>query len=273
MFVSNCGHVLIPSAHLHRLVSAELSLDLQQRTKIKSVMSYYDDINYAGNRTIEYNTENTIAYESGHTIRDDADRVERFDLLFFLSVALTCDAQDYTSVVLLSICLGPWKMFFPITLYRGAFSSVTLLTRRDLLRRTAVGRDSRHPIPKMVALKTPILDENLHSSRNSRLFRSIAKEYQILKSESLRNHENIVTLFGCCWQTIDVRTGLPVPSLILVGTVLGDLEQFSTLGDICLSPFDPWRGTPQPHATVENLKLLGHQKINPPLAQRRIRYQ
>jgi serine/threonine protein kinase len=225
---------VIPSVHLHRLISAELSLDLQQRTKPKTIMSYYDDINYAGNRTMEYNTENAIAYESGHTVSDDANRVERFDLLSFLSVVATCNAQDYTSEVLLSIYLGPWRMFVPITPYRGAFFSVTLVTRRDLLRRTAVGCDSRHPIPKMVALKTPILDENLHSSRNSRLFRSIAKEYQILKSESLRNHENIVTLFGCCWQTIDVRTGLPVPSLILEGTVLGDLEQFSTTREMTL---------------------------------------
>ncbi|CZR66070.1 uncharacterized protein PAC_15971 [Phialocephala subalpina] len=197
-------------------------------------MSYYDDISYASNRTGEYSTENATAHESGHTVRDDADRVEPFDLLSLLSVVTTCDAQDYASEVLLSIYLGPWRMFVPITPYRGAFFSVTLVTRQDLFRRTAVGLDSRHPISKMVALKTPILDENLHSLRNSRLFRSIAKEYQILKSESLRNHENIVTLFGCCWQTIDIHTGLPVPSLILEGTVLGDLEQFSTTRELTL---------------------------------------
>jgi serine/threonine protein kinase len=184
-------------------------------------MAYYSDRDY---ETLEY-----------HAVDPDAAHNDGIDLMSFMSVIARSEdtnTEKWTSLVLLSIHLGPWNLFLPFTPYRGAFFSVTVVPRRYILRQTDVSLDSGHSIPNLVALKTPRLGQD--DKRNSRLFRSIAKEYQILQSESLKHHENIVSVCGCCWQSLDTYAGPPIPCLILEGTELGDLVNFSQTRELTL---------------------------------------
>ena len=184
-------------------------------------MAYYSDGDY---ETFE-----------DHAVDSDAAHDDGIDLMSFMSIVARSEdknTEKWNSLVLLSIHLGPWNLFLPFTPYRGAFFSVTVVPQQYFLRQTDVGVHSGHSIPKLVALKTPRLNQN--TKRNSRLFRSIAKEYQILHSESLMHHENIVSVCGCCWQSLDTYAGLPIPCLILEGTEFGDLVHFSQTRELTL---------------------------------------
>ncbi|KAJ4292457.1 hypothetical protein N0V90_009119 [Kalmusia sp. IMI 367209] len=143
-------------------------------------------------------------------------------------------AEEATTLRLFAIYLGKWNMFQAHSQYRGQFFSVTLVPRKTLLSATNAKLGHDFLTSKLYALKTPRLIEDHSSPRNSTLFRSISKEYQVLKCESLKHHANVVTLFGCCWQSLDVYAGLPIPSLILEGTKLGDLANFSCTRDLTL---------------------------------------
>ncbi|KAL3703449.1 hypothetical protein TMatcc_010638, partial [Talaromyces marneffei ATCC 18224] len=81
-------------------------------------------------------------------------------------------------------------------------------------------------LPKLIAVKTPILDPNPMTQRNRQIFDSMTKEYQIMNHGGLKKNKNIVSLIGCCWRTIDIHTKLVVPNLLLEGADLGDLEDF-----------------------------------------------
>ena len=184
-------------------------------------MAYYSDRDY---ETLEY-----------HAVDSEVAHNDGIDLMSFMSMIARSedkDAEKWTSLVLLSIHLGPWNLFLPFTPYRGAFFSVTVVPRQYVLRQTDVNLDSGHSLSNLVALKTPRLGQD--DKRNSRLFRSIAKEYQILKSETLKHHENIVSVCGCCWQSLDTYAGLPIPCLILEGTEFGDLVKFSQTRELTL---------------------------------------
>ncbi|KUL83473.1 hypothetical protein ZTR_10797 [Talaromyces verruculosus] len=54
----------------------------------------------------------------------------------------------------------------------------------------------------------------------------MTKEYEIMNHEQLRTNQNITSLIGCCWRTIDISTKFVVPNLLLEGTDLGDLADF-----------------------------------------------
>lgn len=173
--------------------------------------------------------------------RDADSPASSFDMLSFLATALesTDDREKQTTLVFLSIHLGPWNVDSPKKVYSGTFFSVTLIARNSLLRRTAVDLDYFHSVPELIAIKTPKLHSNGNTSGNSKLLRSLAKEYQILKSKQLAKHKNIVTAYGCIWQTLpspytghsqptpSVGQPQPTPALVLDGTTLGDLLNFS----------------------------------------------
>jgi serine/threonine protein kinase len=168
-------------------------------------------------------------------------RSDKFDILSFMSVVSKVEARtakEWAPFVLLSIHLGPWNSFFPSSPYRGNSFSVTLIPGDMFLRLTPVGLDSgpAGPVfPQLVAVKTPLLEKgDDKKKKNSHLFRSISKEYQILRSELLRRHDNVINAYGCCWQSLDVYDGLPIPCLILEGTELGDLAKFCQTHELTL---------------------------------------
>jgi serine/threonine protein kinase len=182
---------------------------------------------------VRYDGDEVAYYTAGST---DAAHADQLDIMSFLSVVAEPDdkRKNWTGRIFLTVHLGPWNTFSPLTPYHGAFFSVTLVRREDILRLTLVDSDPQHLIPGLIAVKTPRLGEEPTSLRNSELFRSIAKEYQILRSEVLRSHENIVTIYGCCWQSLNVHGGRPIPSLILEGTKLGNLVHFSRTRQLTL---------------------------------------
>ena len=161
----------------------------------------------------------------------------RFDLLSFLATALRgelTEDEKWTILVLFSIHLGPWNMFQPQKVYSGASFSVSLLSRKSLLRHTVIKLDFDHLERRQLAVKTPKLRPDGHSAHNSELLLSLAKEYRILKSKPLAKHENIVTVYGCCWQTLPTGPSQPTPTLIMEGTTLGDLSNFSRLRSLTI---------------------------------------
>jgi serine/threonine protein kinase len=179
-----------------------------------------------------YNTEvdhhDNAATLDGPNRNATEDPDSGFDLLSFFATALqdSDNAEEkWTPLVLFSIHLGPWNMFQSWTVYSGSSFSVTLIPSKFLLRKTAVKPDFL--LPRQLAVKTPRLKPDPHSSHNSKLLLSLAKEYQILKTELLASHENIVNAYGCCWQTLPTGPSQPMPSLILEGSPFGDVSTFS----------------------------------------------
>ena len=179
-----------------------------------------------------------VTVPNDNTIHKD----DQFDILRFMSVIANSksliarskaeDTEKWSTLVLLSVHLGPWNLYLPFTPYRGASFSVMLIPRQYLLRQTPVGMDLKHSLAKIIALKTPRLGQE--DKRNARLLRSTTKEYQILQSESLKHHDNIVSVYGCCWQSLEIYDGLPIPCLLLEGTELGDLYNFSQTRELTL---------------------------------------
>ncbi|CAM1504898.1 Fc.00g024890.m01.CDS01 [Cosmosporella sp. VM-42] len=192
-------------------------------------------MDYSGYSNYDCSTEGSQHGEDAATV-DEPDGSgtknpgSHFDLLSFFATALQRDANEeekWTTLVFLSIHLGPWNMFQPWNVYSGTSFSVTLLSRKFLIRQTVVDLDYLHSVRGLLAVKTPKLRPEDQSSHNSEVLRSLAKEYLILKTEPLAKHENIVTAYGCSWQTLPTGQSQPTPTLIMEGTKLGDLSNFS----------------------------------------------
>lgn len=196
-------------------------------------MEYYYDRAYASRYRVATGYHGT----NEDDIQDDQNG--QVDMLSLLSTVLhprfDDKSENWTALVFLSVHLGPWNLLFqPYPPYGGTSFSVTLLSLDYIVRQTGVTLDRMHRVPKLVALKTPKLTKQPKSAHNSRLFGSIIKEYQILQSEALRNHDNIIRIYGCCWQTLDAAGCEPIPSLILEGARHGDLAHFSRTRDLTL---------------------------------------
>ncbi|CAI4213940.1 unnamed protein product [Parascedosporium putredinis] len=188
---------------------------------------------------MDYSLSSTYSYSTETDHRsDDAATVQEpnwggnstFDLLSFFAAALgrNVDKEEtWTALVFLSVHIGPWNMFRPCNVYSGRSFSVTLLPRKFVLRLTAIKLDDEYSVKRLLAIKAPKLRPKGETSHNSGLLRSLAKEYQILKTERLAKHKNIVTAYGCCWQTLPTGPSRPTPALILEGTSFGDLSRFS----------------------------------------------
>lgn len=207
------------SLHFHN----EGLFPLVRPTIIMDYSGYFYD---SYNTEVDHHDDAAALDEPDRNAIDDPD--PRFDLLSFFATALQDSdngEEKWTSIVLFSIHLGPWNMFQPWTVYSGSSFSVTLISSKFLLRKAAVKPDVL--LPRKLAVKTPKLRPDHHASHNSKLLLSLAKEYRILKTERLENHQNIVTAYGCCWQTLPTGPSQPIPSLVLEGSPFGDVSNFS----------------------------------------------
>lgn len=150
----------------------------------------------------------------------------QYDFLSFLALISRKTAfTAWTSLATNSVHITPSNIRMSEKLRHGSYFSVSLATRKDFVKLLPAGV-ADYQIPQLVAVKTPILDKNLFSRKSRRIFDSMVREYQILNHEYLRKHQNIVSIIGCCWRTVDADTGLTVPNLVLEGAELGDLEHF-----------------------------------------------
>lgn len=191
--------------------------------------SEFSEYSYSTQASLHSDGTETMAEPDTGRTRISASRL---DLLPFFTTALQgeiTEEEKWMALVFFSIHLGPWNMFEPQRVYSGASFSVSLLSKKSLLRHTTAKLDSPHLLRRQLAIKTPKLRQDGHSAHNSKLLHSLAKEYRILKSEPLAKHDNIVTVFGCCWQTLPTGPSQPTPTLIMEGTTLRDLSDFSRL--------------------------------------------
>lgn len=184
-----------------------------------------------------------FSYSSSTADKDGASATKSngFDLLSFVHAALQPNVKQgktWNTFVFFSIHLGPWNTFRPKSVFMGASFSVTLVSPKFLVRHTLldlnknVDLDELRLFPRLLAIKTPRIEPNSKSSHAAKLLLSLAKEHQILQNPRLAKHENIITAFGCIWQTLSLGHSGPVPALVLEGADLGDLADFSDLRDL-----------------------------------------
>lgn len=199
-------------------------------------MQDYSTNDYSSDRSFESFAKSTTV-DHDHFSDDGSNDEHRFNLLSFLSVITyfrSGSAEEAAILRLLAIRLGEWNVIETYSQYHGQHFSVTLLSQRVLLSATNTSLGLDELASKLYAAKTPRPAEDHSSLRNSMLFRSMSTEYQILKYESLKSHANVIKLFGCCWQSLDIYARSPIPCLILEGTKLGDLANFSRTKDLSL---------------------------------------
>lgn len=186
-----------------------------------------------------------FSYSASTEDKDGASATESngFDLLSFVHAAFQPNAKHgktWNTFVFFSIHLGPWNTFRPQKVFMGASFSVTLVSPKFLVRQAVLNLDENVDVdelrffPRILAIKTPRIEPNSKSSQTAKLLRSLAKEHQILQNQLLARHDNIITAFGCVWQTLSLEHSEPIPALVLEGAKLGDLADFSNLRALTL---------------------------------------
>jgi serine/threonine protein kinase len=152
------------------------------------------------------------------------------DFLSFLSLLVhTYDRLDI-DITLLSVLLNESTVSLQRPMGYGGFFSVTITKGQELLdARLFKGVFTNEAtFPKVVVLKAPIIKGTLNDAQNRKLWSSMAMELQVLKNDFIRKHNNIVSLFGVCWQAVDPNNTSFMPVLVLDAAEMGDLYTFFT---------------------------------------------
>ncbi|KAK6541475.1 hypothetical protein TWF694_007284 [Orbilia ellipsospora] len=151
------------------------------------------------------------------------------DLLSFASLFLRRYNGLSVGLTLLGVLLDERGPDLRIVSTAGNFFNVATIDSSDLLqhRFLPLAYSDRDPtIPKIVALKIPIITDNLDSPKSKKLWTSMAKEMEILKNDHLSKHKNIVDMLGICWTSTNGPEGSIMPVLVLEGAELGDMVTF-----------------------------------------------
>jgi serine/threonine protein kinase len=152
------------------------------------------------------------------------------DFLSFLSLFVhTYDRLDI-DWTLLSVLLNKSTVSLHRPTGYGGFFSVTVTKGQELLDARPIKGvfANEATFPKVVALKAPIINGSLNDARNRKIWSSMAMELQVLKNDFIRKHNNIVSLFGVCWQAVDANNTSFMPVLVLDAAEMGDLQTFFT---------------------------------------------
>ncbi|KAJ6069165.1 hypothetical protein N7499_011052 [Penicillium canescens] len=151
---------------------------------------------------------------------------EHYDIISFTAlVSQLTDMTELTALLMNMVHITPSNSRLSEKRRNGSYFSVSLISRPELQRVLPEGI-AHIELPQLIAVKTPLLDQDLQPYKDRRIFASMMKEYRILSHKSIKKHKNIVTLYGCCWRTVDVDADHVIPNLVLEGTSLGDLEAF-----------------------------------------------
>ena len=154
---------------------------------------------------------------------------EHYDIISFTAlVSQSIEMTELTALLMNKVHISPSNIKLSEKRRSGSYFSVSLSSRQEFQRALPEGI-AHIELPQLIAVKTPLLDQELQSYKDRRIFASMMKEYRILSHKSIKKHKNIVTLIGCCWRTVDVDTDHVIPNLVLEGTSLGDLEAFYRL--------------------------------------------
>jgi serine/threonine protein kinase len=152
------------------------------------------------------------------------------DFLSFLSLFVHTYNRLDIDHTLLSVLLDESTVSLRRPTGYGAFFSVTVAKGQELLdarifKGVFMNEDT---FPKVVVLKAPIIKGTLNDARNRKIWSSMAMELQVLKNNFIRKHNNIVSLFGVCWQAVDPNNTSFMPVLVLDAAEMGDLGKFFT---------------------------------------------
>ncbi|KAH0565991.1 hypothetical protein GP486_000618 [Trichoglossum hirsutum] len=153
------------------------------------------------------------------------------DLLSFTSVFIREFSSYSLGYTLLGILLQRKGPGLRPPIGGGSFFQVSVVKANELLEARFLPLNAPTPyFPEVVALKIPVITDGLDSPRSRKLWSSMAKELQILKSELLASHRNIVRLLGVCWSTVEPLGGSVMPVLTLEVAELGDLQSLFNRG-------------------------------------------
>lgn len=190
-------------------------------------MSYSEDTAGTNLSQPTQNADQTLTGRKDSSTYDTLDSdASPYDFLSFLAiVSLSTAATAWTAQMLNQLHITPSNLRLSETQRHGSYFSVSLATKSFFSKILPSGM-ADFELPRLIAVKTPILDPNPMTHRNRQIFNSMIKEYQIMNHEKLKKNKNITSLIGCCWRTIDISTKLVVPNLLLEGADLGDLEDF-----------------------------------------------
>lgn len=155
-------------------------------------------------------------------------KAREHDLLSFLSVIVHEYSKLELDFTLLSVVLDEIALNMRPAATEGSYFSVAVADGKSLLEwllwKSGFGT-KEHNFPPLVAIKTPIIKGALNSSRNRRIWTSMAIELQILRNAHLSNHSNVVSLLDVCWQSVDDETQTLMPALVLEAASM-DLDAF-----------------------------------------------
>lgn len=188
-------------------------------------MSYYGSSIASSIGSSLQDSDQTITENENHVAENRAGEAF-YDFVSLLSLfSGSTSYTDWDAVAMNLVHITPSNITLSERKRQGSSFSISLTDREAFSK--ILPHDMAHlNVPRLLAVKTPVLDPELRAQSNRRIFDSMAREYRILNYESLRNHENIVQLIGCCWRTISMDLDLTVPNLVLEGSELGDLEDF-----------------------------------------------
>jgi serine/threonine protein kinase len=148
---------------------------------------------------------------------------EQYDLLTFLS-QLFSSISSSQEIYLLSTFLDEVEYLLPRERSSGATSRVVVIESEALVNR-GVHQPYKPILAGSVAIKMAkpsALQGGTAAHRT--LLRSMAAELRILREESIRAQDNIVTLLGTCWQHTGDNQDVLLPVFVYEAAELGDLK-------------------------------------------------
>jgi len=158
---------------------------------------------------------------------DDPPPDTEFDPLSFLCVILKKSEVFDGTFVLLQVLLPSDKYTSSAD---GSYFQVAVVPKREVYdwvpeqhKALIFGDEDKKSAPELIAVKSPIEGKG----ENDTVLRAIAREFRILKDNHLEQHENIVRLFGICWQTSP--SGIPMPALIMEAAEM-NLDEYFVAG-------------------------------------------
>lgn len=192
-------------------------------------MDFSDYSSRSSSSASSYSDFDETCAEQQHDLDVVAVENQHYDIISFTAlVSQLIETAGLTASLISMVHITPSNTQLSEKRRKGSSFSVSLISRQDFQRTLPKGV-ADIALPQLIAVKTPILDQDLQSYENRQIFASMMKEYRILNHKSIRKHKNIVRLLSCCWRTVDVDTDHVIPNLVLEGTSLGDLEAFYRL--------------------------------------------
>jgi hypothetical protein len=130
-----------------------------------------------------------------------------------------------TDLMLMSVFLDEPIYDLSAPAGEGTYFAISITKSHDLLHHGIQRRDATE-FPELIALKIPRLELSITTEDGQKLLTSMAMEFQIVKNQYLRAHENITTFYGTCWHYGDLDKKLILPTFVYEAAEFGDLEKF-----------------------------------------------